>query len=40
MVSISEAEYRFAEEKGPDALEAALELKRIDFFNIERPSIF
>ncbi len=40
MVPIAGAEYRFAERKGPDALEAALKLKQVDIFNIQRPSIF
>ncbi len=40
MIPISEDEYRFAEAKGVNALEAALELKRIDFLDIHRASIF
>jgi antitoxin YqcF len=40
LVPISEAEYQFAESKGSRQLELALEMKQIDMFDIERPSIF
>lgn len=39
LVPISENEYRFAEEKGSDALEDLFVEKQIDVFNLDRPSV-
>ena len=39
-VPISEEEFQFAREKGVEALETLFEEKRIDVYDLERPSIF
>lgn len=38
-IPISEAEYRFAETRGPDALEDLFERRQIDVFDIDRVSV-
>ena len=38
-VPISDAELRYDERKGPDALESLFENQHIDVFDISRPSV-